>query len=88
MICRYGFRAFPISHLDNKMNKWSIPENLVNKKFLSPKELKDVLGISLPTVYRLIESRKLPFFKIGKSLRFLREDIIDYLENHRIDHIM
>jgi excisionase family DNA binding protein len=70
------------------MNKWSIPENLVNKKFISPKELKDVLGISLPTVYRLIESRKLPFFKIGKSLRFLREDIIDYLETHRIDHIM
>jgi excisionase family DNA binding protein len=70
------------------MNKWSIPENLVNKKFISPKELKETLGISLPTVYRLIESRKLPFFKIGKSLRFLREDIIDYLETHRIDHIM
>jgi excisionase family DNA binding protein len=70
------------------MNKWSIPENLVNKKFISPKELKEILGISLPTVYRLIESRKLPAFKIGNSLRFLREDIVAYLETHRIDQIM
>jgi len=69
------------------MKPWSIPENLISKPFLSPKELKDVLGISLPTVYRLIDSRKLPAFKIGNSLRFLKEDVIAYLKTHRIDQI-
>lgn len=69
------------------MKPWSIPENLITKPFLSPKELKDVLGISLPTVYRLIDERKLPAFKIGNSLRFLREDVIAYLESHRIDQL-
>jgi excisionase family DNA binding protein len=69
------------------MKNWSIPENLITKPFLSPKELKDVLGISLPTVYRLIDSRKLPAFKIGNSLRFLREDVIAYLKSQRIDRI-
>jgi len=82
-----GFRAFPILHLDNKMNKWSIPENLIEKKFLSPKDLKQILGISLPTVYRLIDSRKIPVYKIRNSLRFLNKDVIEYLESKRIDPI-
>ena len=67
------------------MKSWSIPENLIEKPFLSPKELKAILGISLPTVYRMIDSRKLPAFKIGNSLRFLREDVITYLKSNRID---
>jgi excisionase family DNA binding protein len=69
------------------MKNWSIPDNLIEKPFLSPKELKEILGISIPTVYRLIESRKLPVFKVGNSLRFLREDVIAYLESHRIDQL-
>ncbi len=70
------------------MKSWSIPDNLIDKSFLSPKELKDFLGVSILTVYRLIESGKLPAFKIGKSLRFHREDIIAYLKNQRIDQFM
>jgi len=69
------------------MKTWSIPENLISKAFLSPKDLRDILGISLPTIYRLIDGRKLPAFKIGNSLRFLREDVIAYLESHRIDQL-
>lgn len=69
------------------MKNWSVPENLIEKKFLSPKELKDILGISLPTVYRLIDERKIPAFKIGNSLRFLKDDVIAYLESKRIDQI-
>lgn len=76
-----------VSHLDKLMKHWSIPENIIEKPFLSPKELKDIFGLSLPTVYRLIDSRKLPAFKIGNSLRFLREDVIAYLKSQRIDQI-
>lgn len=67
------------------MESWSIPDNLIKKPFLSPKELKDFLGVSILTIYRLIESGTLPAFKIGKSLRFFREDIIAYLKAQRID---
>lgn len=70
------------------MKSWSIPENLIDKPFLSSKELKDFLGVSILTVYRLINGGKLPAFKIGKSLRFHREDIIDYLKAQRIDQYM
>jgi excisionase family DNA binding protein len=82
------FSPCTVSQLDKLMKNWSIPENLIGKKFLSPKELKDILGISLPTVYRLIDSRKLPVFKVGNSLRFLKEDVLTYLETNRIDRIV
>ena len=78
----------PVSYLDNLMKNWSIPENLINKPFLSPKELKDILGISLSTIYRLIDSRKLPAFKIGKSLKFYKEDVITYITSQRIDQLI
>ena len=70
------------------MKSWSIPENLIEKAFLSPKELGKILGVSLPTVYRLIDTRKIPAFKIGNSLRFSKSDILAYLESNRIGPII
>jgi len=67
------------------MKTRSIPENLITRKFISPKELRDILGISLPTIYRMVDSRLLPAYKIGNSLRFLKDDVIAYLEAQRID---
>jgi excisionase family DNA binding protein len=80
-------RSYPILLLDKLMKPWSIQDNLIKKPFLSPKELKDVLGISIPTIYRLIEKRKLPVYKVSNSLRFYKEDILAYLEKNRIDQI-
>jgi excisionase family DNA binding protein len=57
------------------------------KGFLSPKELAVYLSISIPTIYRLIEKRQLPFNKIGGSLRFKKEDVDKYLEESRINPI-
>lgn len=67
------------------MKNWSIPENLITKPFLSPKDLKEILGISIQSIYRLIDTRKLPAFKIGKSLRFYKEDVIEFIQKQRID---
>jgi excisionase family DNA binding protein len=69
------------------MKPWSIPDNLLEKPFISPNELKKILNVSLPTIYRLVYSRKIPAFKIRNSLRFMREDIIAFLESNRIDQI-
>lgn len=57
----------------------------MTKPFLSPKDLKELLGISIPSIYRLIDNRKLPAFKIGKSLRFYKEDVIEFIQKQRID---
>lgn len=59
--------------------------DISNKVFLKPEELATFLNVSRPTVYRLIERRLIPFYKIGGSLRFKMQDILDYVEkNNRI----
>ena len=50
----------------------------VNKYFLSPKELADYFGVSLKTIYRRIDNREIPFYKIGGSIRLKKEDIERY----------
>ncbi len=62
-------------------SKWSLPNLLV------PNEVATKLGISRTTLYRLVETRKLPFYKVGGGLRFSEEDLAAYLKDHRIDSI-
>jgi excisionase family DNA binding protein len=76
------------SLLDKLMKQWSIPENLLDKPFLSPQEISELLGVSVASIYRLIDARKLAAFKIGNSLRVLKEDMIEYLKSQRIDLVL
>lgn len=69
------------------MKTCSIPNDLLNKQFISPKELMKILDVSLPTIYRLVYTRKIPVYKIKNSLRFMKEDIIAYLSSNRLDPI-
>jgi len=69
------------------MNNWSISDNLIGKKFITPKEFGELLRISQPTAYRLINSRKIPSYKIGNQTRLYREDVITYLKISRRDQM-
>lgn len=57
-------------------------------KLITPDELADILNISKSSVYRLIEGRKLPFYKVGGSLRFQDDDVKKYLEGVRVGSIV
>lgn len=43
------------------------------------KEVANFLKISTVTLYRLTESRKISFRKVGGQLRFTKKDVADYL---------
>ena len=53
-------------------------------KLLTPNELAHALRISKAGVYRLVEKRIMPFYKVKGSLRFDQKDVIDYLQGTRI----
>jgi len=55
---------------------------------ITPEELASILRLSKPSVYRLIEKRKIPFYRISGSLRFKMTDIEKYISNARIDSIV
>lgn len=62
-------------------------DSIKNLKLLSIKDLARVFNISSATAYRIVDSRKIPFYKISGVLRFSERDIIDYLKENRINTI-
>jgi excisionase family DNA binding protein len=56
-------------------------------KLLSIKDLIKLFNISKTTAYRIVEGRKIPFYKINGVLRFSEKDIVKYLEENRIEQI-
>jgi excisionase family DNA binding protein len=51
---------------------------------LTVEEVAGFFKISNNSVYRMVESRIIPFYKIIGGLRFKREDLLQYLESQRI----
>lgn len=55
-------------------------------KMVSEKIVSEELGIPLPTLRNQRSmGRGIPFFKIGKSVRYRIEDVLAYLEANRVD---
>jgi excisionase family DNA binding protein len=43
-----------------------------------------LLGVSTSAVRRLQQGRRIPFFKVGRCVRFARSDLAAYLESRRV----
>ena len=52
-------------------------------KFLTISEVAELFNVSKATVTRLMDKRKLSFYKIGGVIRFSQEDIDHYLEDNK-----
>ncbi|MEV0435635.1 helix-turn-helix domain-containing protein [Nocardia sp. NPDC050413] len=50
---------------------------------LTSQQAADLLGVSHPTVKRLIEKGQLPAERIGTRHRLALDDVLDYRETHR-----
>ena len=51
---------------------------------LTLSDVAEILKISVPTVRRLQQQRKIPFVKVGGSIRFARNDVASYLAARRV----
>jgi len=47
-------------------------------------EAASFLRVSMPTVRRLQQARRIPFIKVGGSVRFARSDLLAYIEKQRV----
>jgi excisionase family DNA binding protein len=54
---------------------------------LTPDDLAAFLSISKTGVYRLVEKRRIPFFRVGGSLRFEKKDVLSYLQGNRVESV-
>ena len=49
-------------------------------QYLSVKQMAEILQVSQRTIYRLIDSGKLPAYKLDRDWRIAKEDINQFLE--------
>jgi len=54
---------------------------------ITPRELSRLFKVSIASIYRLVDKRSLPFYKVGGNLRFSKTDIEEYLNNVRIEPV-
>jgi excisionase family DNA binding protein len=50
-------------------------------------DVAELLKLSVSTVRRLQRQRKIPFVKVGGSVRFVRSDLAAYLDGRRVSAI-
>jgi excisionase family DNA binding protein len=62
----------------------SAPDTRVDE-LLTVRELGAMLKISPASVYRLVERRHLPFYRLPHKLRFRKHDVEEYLATRRVD---
>ena len=57
-------------------------------ELLTVDQAAKVLSISVSSMRRLQQERWMPFYKIGRSVRFSRKDIAAYVANRRVEAIV
>jgi len=55
---------------------------------LTPNEAADLLRLSKASIYRLVETRALPFYRVSGSLRFSKADLDDYVACGRVESVL
>ena len=58
-----------------------------NPNLLTPKDLAELLKISPSSVYRLVDKRAIPFYKIGGVLRFNLSEILEFVSDCKIEPV-
>lgn len=49
-------------------------------EFLTAKELETLLKIDIKTIYRYVQQGLIPYVRIQSNVRFIREQIIEWIE--------
>ena len=53
------------------------------EKLLTPKQLSELFQVDQSTVYLWTHTQFIPHFKMGRSVRFLENDVAEWLKNRK-----
>ena len=56
----------------------------MSQRWMGTKEASEHLGITLRTLYRLIDEGQIPAFKFGRVIRLQTDDVESFIEKARI----
>jgi predicted DNA-binding transcriptional regulator AlpA len=52
-------------------------------RLLNAKDLEALLKIDVKTIYSYVQRGLIPYVKIQSNVRFVKDDILDWIEDHR-----
>lgn len=55
---------------------------MATERLLTPGELSRWLGVSVRSIYLLCRKHAMPHYHVGKSLRFSKAEIMEWLQTH------
>jgi excisionase family DNA binding protein len=53
------------------------------EKMIDVEALADLLGVSLVWTYKAVRQKALPFYRVGKCVRFRESEILSWLEERK-----
>jgi len=53
-------------------------------KYLSKKDVAKYLGRSIPTVNNYMKKEEIPYYKVGRSVLFRKDDIDEWVGKHKV----
>ncbi|MDA8215114.1 MAG: helix-turn-helix domain-containing protein [Nitrospiraceae bacterium] len=54
------------------------------ERLLSIEEMAEILGVKVSTLYAMTHYKKIPFFKLGKLVRFRLSDVESWLQSKMV----
>jgi excisionase family DNA binding protein len=60
-------------------------EKKMNRNLVGPKELAQYLDLSINTVYAWVNMRRIPFFKIGRLVKFDLREIDNWRDSMKVE---
>ncbi|MDA8090553.1 MAG: helix-turn-helix domain-containing protein [Nitrospiraceae bacterium] len=74
-----------ISVMDENRKRETAKSASVKERWLTVKEVSDLLGISPKTVYQWVELRIVPHYKFVGSVRFLESEIVEWAKTCKVE---
>jgi excisionase family DNA binding protein len=70
----------------NSENNMALPMTNQNEQslFLKAEEVAFLLGLKKSTIYALVKRGELPAYQFGKSVKFKRSDLDEYIEKSKV----
>ncbi len=60
-------------------------EGIEGLPLLRPDEVARILRLSKPRIYQLAREGHIPFCRFDKSIRFVAQDVRDFVQSHRCE---
>ena len=87
LLCSWKELPPVLSNLNNQYMTGSRDSTYQLPVLLTPSEAATVLRMSKSSLYRLVDKRILPFYRVSGSLRFDQDDLKRYLSEGRVEPV-